>query len=192
MTGSRSPLLRGSVLPLVLAVTGLAPSILAGCAGKITQGAASGISWRVAELQTSERPGTMPGYSTGGVVRVFRYVIILQDTRGVGATFREVESLQLVGSGFRATPRTSQIFVKLPPNGEARVAITDSSWAVLPRWQEGAERPVNLNPGMRKTITGMDDQGQPIRLVIEYMLNDIPPLTPTSPAPNAAERSRLL
>ena len=84
------------------------------CAARLTQGESRGIKWRVEDLTTSERAGTMPGYKGDGRVRDYRYMVVLEETRGAGMTFR-------------------------------------------------------------KTFIGTDDLGIPVRFVIEFPLNNIPP-----------------
>jgi hypothetical protein len=157
-------------------VATLVAGALTACAAPLTGGQSGGLAWRVAELQTSERPATQPGYKDGGRSIVYRYVVVLTDTRGVGVDFREVESIVLNGPGFRATPTKRAVTVRVPPNGQARVAMADSTWLVVPQWFEGAERPVNLNPVAKKVFRGTDDRRQPVTLAIEFLLDRIPPL----------------
>lgn len=149
---------------------------LVGCASRLTQGVSSGIKWRVAELTTSERDATAPGYSTksGGRAKVFQYVVILEDTRDVGVSFSGIETVVKMGPGSVPTPRTWSLQLRLPPKGQLRVRMTDSSWLVIPQWFEGAERPVNLDPFARKVFVGTDDRGERLRLAIEFPLEDIP------------------
>jgi hypothetical protein len=148
---------------------------LLGCAQRLTQGASTGLKWRVGELTTSERDATAPGYTkSGGRAKVYRYVVILEDTRGIGVNFREVETVLMSGPGFRPTPTTRSLQLRLSPNGQLRVPMADSSWLVIPQWFEGTERRVNLDPIARKSFVGTDDRGDQIRLVIDFPLEDIP------------------
>ena len=52
--------------------------------------------------------------------------------------------------------------------------MADSTWLVIPQWFEGTERRVSLDPIARKAFIGTDDRGEPVRLVIEFPLEDIP------------------
>jgi hypothetical protein len=57
----------------------------------------------------------------------------------------------------------------------------NSVWLVIPQWFEGAARPVNLDALARVVLVGTDDRGQPVRLVIEFRLESIPPkVTPVA------------
>ena len=148
---------------------------LVGCAARLTQGASTGLKWRVGELTTSERDATSPGYTkSGGRAKEYRYVVTLEDTRGVGVNFSGVETLVMLGRGFTPTPRIRSLQLRLPPNGQLRVRMIDSSWLVIPQWFEGTERRVNLDPIARKLFIGVDDRGEQIRLAIEFPLEDIP------------------
>lgn len=153
----------------------LLASSLAGCATPLTQGQSAGIKWRVAELTTSERAASAQGYKSDGRAKDYRYVVVLEDTQGVGVNFREVETTIFSGPGFRPTPRTQILNAKLPPNGQLRVPMGDSSWLVIPQWFEGAARPVNLDPVARKVFQGTDDRGESVKVVIEFRLESIPP-----------------
>lgn len=167
----------GTMKPWSLTSCGLALLIagsLAACAGRLTQGEAAGLKWRVAELTTSERVATAPGYKGDGRAKDYRYFVVLDDSRGVGVSFREVETTIMVGPGFRPTPNTRTLDSKLPPNGQLRVPMRDSTWLVVPQWFEGAARPVNLDPVARKVFIGTDDRGEPVKLVIEFRLEAIP------------------
>lgn len=169
MSAMKVPSFGSCVVSLLVAMQ------LAGCAARLTQGASTGLKWRVGELTTSERDATAPGYTkSGGRAKVYRYVVMLEDTRGVGVNFREVETVVMLGPGFRPTPRTLSLQLRLPPNGQLRVPMTDSSWLVIPQWVEGTERRVNLDPIARKLFVGTDDRGEQIRLAIEFPLEDIP------------------
>jgi len=148
---------------------------LVGCAARLTQGASTGLKWSVGELATSERDATSPGYrKSGGRAKDYRYVVTLEDTRGVGVNFSGLETLVMLGRGFTSTPRTRSLQLRLPPNGQLRVRMIDSSWLVIPQWFEGTERRVNLDPIARKLFIGVDDRGEQIRLAIEFPLEDIP------------------
>lgn len=154
-------------------VTLLVATQLLGCVPRLTQGASTGFKWRVGELTTSERDATAPGYTkSGGRAKVYRYVVILEDTRGIGLNLREVETVIMAGPGFHPTTRSLQL--RLPPDGQLRVPMADSTWLVIPQWFEGTERRVNLDPIARKSFVGTDDRGDQIRLVVEFPLEDIP------------------
>ena len=157
-----------------IAIVLVAAISLTGCAARVTQGEAPGVKWRVGELVTSERAATMPGYKNDGKAKDYRYVVVLEDTRGVGVNFRSVESLTISGPGFRATPRSSPLQARLPPNGQMRIRMSDSVWLVVPQWFEGAARPVNLDAVARKIFVGVDDRGAPVRLEVEFPLENIP------------------
>ena len=148
--------------------------LVVGCAGRAVQGVSSDIKWRVGELRTSERTATAPGYKGDGKVRDYRYVVVLEESRGIGVEFQEVETLITVGPGFRATPRTAPLRGKLAPNGQLRITMTDNTWTVIPQWFEGAARPVNLDPIARKVFMGTNDRGEKVKLVIEFALESIP------------------
>lgn len=158
---------------------------LAGCAGRIAQGETGGIRWRVDELRTSERTLRPQGYSSDGVIRDYRYVLLLEETRGVGVTFRSIESLQIVGAGFRASPRSQSIEFRLQPKGKLRILLSDAVWSVIPGWYESRPQAVELNPAVRKVLQGANDRGEPVKLVIEYLLNGIPRTTPSPIGPTA-------
>jgi len=158
---------------------------LAGCAGRITQGETVGIRWRVDELRTSERTLRPQGYSSEGVVRDYRYVLLLEETRGVGVTFRSIESTQIVGPGFRATPRSQAIEFRLQPRGRLRITLSDAVWSVIPGWYESRPQAVELNPAVRKVLQGADDRGEPVKLIMEFLLNDIPGTTPSPTGPTS-------
>jgi len=157
------------------AVSLLVAMQLVGCATRVTQGVSTGFKWRVGELTTSERDATAPGYTkSGGRAKVYRYVVTLEDTRGVGVRFREIETLLILGPGFRPTPRTQNVQLRLPPHGQLRMPMSDSVWLVIPQWFEGAETRVNLDAIARKLFVGTDDRGEQIRLGIDFRLEDIP------------------
>ena len=44
------------------------------------------------ELTTSERPATYIGYKSDGRVKVYRYVVVLEENSGVGVNFGQVET----------------------------------------------------------------------------------------------------
>lgn len=148
--------------------------LLFSCAAPMTQGEFSGLKWRVAELTTSERAATAPGYKGDGRAKDYRYVVVFEDVRGVGVNFREVETTIFSGPGFRPTPRMRILDSRLPPNGQLRVPMSDSTWLVIPQWFEGAARPVNIDPVARKVFIGTDDRGAPVKTVIEFRLESIP------------------
>ena len=87
-------------------------------------------------------------------------MVTLEDTRGVGVNFSGVETLVMLGRGFTPTPRIRSLQLRLPPNGQLRVRMIDSSWLVIPQWFEGTERRVNLDPIARKLFIGVDDRGE--------------------------------
>jgi hypothetical protein len=156
----------------VMAVALAAP--LAGCAARNIQGASLGVQWRVGELKTSERDATTAGYKSGGRAKVHRYVVVLEDTRGIGVDFHQIETLINSGPGFRPTPHTAAVRLRLPPNGQLRIPMADSTWLVIPQWFEGTERRVSLDSIARKSFMGTDDRGDPVLLVIDFPLEDIP------------------
>ena len=122
----------------------------------------------------SERDATAPGYTkSGGRAKDYRYVVTLEDTRGVGVAFREIETTLMTGTG--APPRTRTVQLRLPPNGQLRVSMVDSVWIVIPQWFEGTARPVSLDALARKVFIGTDDRGAEIRFAIEFPLENIPP-----------------
>ena len=147
---------------------------LAGCAARVTRGEVTGIRWHVSELVTSERAATMAGYKDNGKAKDYRYVVVLEDTRGVGVDFQSVETLAILGPGFRPTTRSYPLQLRLSPNGQMRVRMSDSVWLVIPQWFEGTARPVNLDAVARKVFLGVDDHGAAVRLEIEFPLENIP------------------
>ena len=110
---------RAAVAPLVVAA-------LAACAAPLTLGESGAVGWRAIELRTSERVATQPGYKGDGRAKDYRYIVELTERRGVGIEFREVESMLLVGAGFRPTMTTRSLNLRLLPTGHLRVAMTDS------------------------------------------------------------------
>ena len=88
-----------------VAVVVLALASLTACAARRTHGESAGLRWSVSELTTVERAATAPGYKGDGRAKDYRYVVVLQDSRGVGVTFRELETTIMAGAGFRPTPR---------------------------------------------------------------------------------------
>jgi hypothetical protein len=48
-------------------------------------------------------------------------------------------------------------------------------WLVIPQWSEGAARRVNADPVARKMFVGPDDRKEPVRLMIAFRLESIPP-----------------
>ena len=163
--------MRISVLESCLASLLLA-TMLAGCVTRVTQGTSPGLTWRVGELITSERNATAPGYTKGGGrAKDYRYVLTLEETRGVGVSFYEIETTLMAGRG---TPRTASVRLRLVPNGQLRVSMVDSVWVVIPQWFEGTATSVSRDTFARKVFIGTDDRGDRIRFVIEFPLEDIP------------------
>jgi len=156
---------------------------LTACAARRMQGDSAGVAWSVSDLTTSERTATAPGYKGDGRAKDYRYVMVLRDSRGVGVTFREVESIIMVGAGFTPTPRTRTVNLRLPPNDQLRLVMTDSVWTVLPQWFEGTAKPVNLDPVARKVFLGTDDHGEPVKLILEFRLEGIPLRDKNAPPP---------
>jgi hypothetical protein len=154
--------------PLLVAV------LLMGCAPRLTRGESSGVKWHVTELTTSERPATLIGYKGDGRAKVFRYVVVLEDTSGVGVNFREVETTLLVRPGSRPASRTRALTSRLPPNGQLRIPMADSTWLVVPQWFEGTARPRNDDPVARKVFKGINDRDEPVKIAIEFRLESIP------------------
>jgi len=73
--------------------------LLVGCAPRLTRGESSGLKWHVTELTTSERPATYIGYKSDGRVKVYRYVVVLEENSGVGVNFGQVETTILARPG---------------------------------------------------------------------------------------------
>src|SRR5206468_8220781 len=92
------------------------------------------------ELTTSERPATYIGYKSDGRVKVYRYVVVLEENSGVGVNFGQVETTILARPGTRPTSRTQGLSSRLPANGHLRIPMADSTWLVVPQWFEGAAR----------------------------------------------------
>jgi hypothetical protein len=149
--------------------------LLVGCAPRLTRGESSGLKWHVAELTTSERPATYIGYKSDGRVKVYRYVVVLEDNSGVGVNFGQVETTILARPGTRPTSRTQAVTSRLPANGQLRIPMADSTWLVVPQWFEGAARTLNDDPVARKVFKGLNDRGEPVKIAIEFHLESIPP-----------------
>ena len=111
-----------------LTVALLAMASLTACVARWRpHGVSAGVAWTVSELTTSERAATMSGYKGDGRARDYRYLVVLRDSRGVGVHFRQFESTIIAGAGFQATPRTSPVNLKLPPKGQLRLRMQDST-----------------------------------------------------------------
>src|SRR2546423_13634889 len=73
---------------------------LVGCAARLTQGASTGLKWRVGELTTSERDATSPGQrKSGGRAKDYRYVMTLPF-----ASWKMTPSVYREPRGTRRTP----------------------------------------------------------------------------------------
>ena len=144
--------------------------VVAGCAAYIrTEGVSGPVAWRATDLALSKR------IIDGRERDVYSFALVLKETKGIGITFTRLERTYYEPT-IHGTPVVQSGRWILRPNGELRVPF--SSYIYCPQWADICHKPGVTAPLWNVILTGTDDRGQPVRLVIDVALPPDPATTP--------------
>jgi hypothetical protein len=140
--------------------------LVVGCASAPvhTDGVTGCVAWHATDFQLAR--ATVQGQPG----ERYALTLVLHNRSGTGITFTELQrtvSAHQVHTA--ATTRTGQW--RLPPNGDLRLPFSFAHYC--PQAFESCSGPAVFAPHWHLILTGADDRGQPLQVVIEL---DVPPI----------------
>ena len=144
--------------------------LLVGCVpgGVRTSGVSGPVDWRATDFVASTEAFGAQGYT---------FTLLLRETQGREVTFTQVDGILYNATDSRPVhwQRTGQW--RLPAHGELSIPLgSRRSCPSAPCWDSGP----SLEPMWRLTLTGADQGGQPVRLVLDLRFPAIPNVVRTS------------
>ena len=153
--------MRALIWPLLLVSL-----LVGGCASPPvhTDGVTGSVAWHATDFQLAR--ATVQGQPG----ERYAFTLVLHNMGGTGILFTELRrtvSAQHVQTA--ATTRTGQW--RLPPNGDLRLPFSFTHYC--PQAFVSCSGPAVFAPHWHLVLTGADDRGQPVQVVIEL---DVPPI----------------
>ena len=142
----------------LLLISALIPTLVTGCASAPirTEGVAGPVTWQALDFQLAKTTiNKQPGER-------YAFTLLVKETRGAGITFTE---MRWTISQHGVTPSTSERTGRwrLPPRGQWRLPFS-VSW-YCPQAVDSCPGATGV-PQWHIILTGTDDRGQPVQVVI--------------------------
>ena len=156
---------------------GLLPAlVIAGCVslGIQTEGVSGPLAWRATDCQVQAVTGDT-GVIMGREGRdVYACTLILHDTQGAAITFTQLAATMTATASLAPVAMEQDIQWRLRPHGTLRRPLSSTYQCT------GGEciNPGPIAPVWHLRLTGVDDQGQPVRVVIHVRLPANPEAIP--------------
>jgi hypothetical protein len=133
---------------------------MAGCVpfGTTTEGTSGPIAWHVTDLKSTSVPGEVRG--------TYSFTLVLKESQGTPIIFTYRQDT-IYASGVRVLRSVDQaINLSLRPYGERRIPLI-FTWGCT---QEPCRNPGSVAPIWEINLTGSDDNGKPVQVVIKIRL----------------------
>jgi hypothetical protein len=147
--------------------------LVMGCASTPvhTDGVAGAVAWHATDFQLAK--ATVQGQPG----ERYAFTLVLSDRGGTGVTFTDLQRTVSAHQVHTAsTERTGRW--RLPPNGELRLPFSFTHYCS--QAFDSCSGPAVFAPHWHIVLTGADDRGHPVQVVIDL---DAPPITSESRAP---------
>jgi len=142
--------------------------VLTGCTAHL-KGVSGPVTWQATDLRVIER-------SVSGAARdIYAFTLVLEETQGAALTFTHLE-YTISQPAFNPTGETRQAVIiwKLHPYGELRLPFS-SYWYCAATLATDCLRGGAIAPWYHIILTGTDDQGQDVRVAMDFRLPQNPP-----------------
>lgn len=151
--------------------------VVPGCTTHL-QGVSGPVAWQAADLRVAAR-------SAAGAARdIYAFTLILAETQGAAITFTQLDyTVSQPDVNAAGATHSSSILWKLRPRGELRHPFSFYWYCADIQCRDLAP----TAPWYNLVLTGSDDRGQPVRVVIDIRLPSNPPqLKPGRPQESPA------
>jgi uncharacterized protein YceK len=142
--------------------------LVGGCASTPVQtnGATGAVGWHAADFQMAK--ATVQGQPG----ERYAFTLVLSDRGGTGVTFTALQRTVSAHQVHTASTERRGRW-RLPPNGELRLPFSFTHYCS--QAFDSCRGPAVFAPHWHIVLTGADDRGQPVQVVIDL---DAPPISP--------------